>query len=67
MNIIKNLENFRSVHLHIIGLGPKSDWLFKNLEIRKLNTHIMEHLLRKILKSKIISKCWFGYNGYKKY
>ena len=53
MNIIKNLENFRSVHLHIIGLGPKSDWLFKNLEIRKINTYIMEHLLRKILKAKL--------------
>ena len=28
MNIIKNLENFRSVHLLIIGLGPKSNCSF---------------------------------------
>ena len=66
MNIIKNLENFRSVHLHIIGLGPKSDWLFKNLEIRKIKYTYHGASFEENFKSKIISKCWFGYNGYKK-
>ena len=63
--IIKGLEKLRSVHLHIIGLGPKSGWLFDNLNIRNINYTYHGPSFDENFKSNIISKCWFGYNGYK--
>ena len=63
--IIKGIEKKRKVELHILGLGPLSDWLFKHLKSLKINFHYHGASFDESLKKNIISKCWFGFNGYK--
>jgi hypothetical protein len=63
--IIKGVEKKRKVKLHILGLGPLSDWLFDNLKSKKINYHYHGASFDETLKKEIISKCWFGFNGYK--
>lgn len=63
--IIKGVEKIRPVWLHIIGLGPRRDWLISSLEALEIN--YIEHgaSFDENLKSAIMSSCWFGYNGFK--
>lgn len=63
--IIKGIEKKRKVELHILGLGPLSDWLFKHLKSLKINFHYHGASFDESFKKNIISKCWFGFNGYK--
>jgi glycosyltransferase involved in cell wall biosynthesis len=65
-SIIKGVQNNRKIKLHILGLGPQSDWLFDNLKSNKINYHYHGSSFDETLKKEIISKCWFGFNGYKK-
>jgi len=64
--IIKELEKVRSVHLHVIGLGPMSDWFFKKLDVMSINYTYYGASFDENLKENILSSCWFGFNGYKK-
>ena len=63
--IIKGVEKKRKVVLHILGLGPSSDWFFYNLKSKKITYYYHGASFDEILKKEIISKCWFGFNGYK--
>lgn len=63
--IIKGVKKKRKVELHILGLGPLSDWLFENLKAEKITYHYHGATFDESLKREIISKCWFGFNGYK--
>jgi glycosyltransferase involved in cell wall biosynthesis len=63
--IIKGIEKKRKVKLHILGLGPLSDWLINNLKSQKIRYEYHGASFDETLKKEIISKCWFGYNGYK--
>ncbi len=65
-SIIKGVEKIRKIKLHILGLGPKSDWLFENLKSKKINYSYHGSSFDEVLKKEIISKCWFGFNGYKR-
>lgn len=64
--IIKELEKFRLVHLHVIGLGPRSDWFFEKLDIMNISYTHHGASFDENLKKSILSNCWFGFNGYKK-
>ncbi len=64
--IIKELEKIRLVHLHVIGLGPVSDWFFEKLDIMNINYTYHGASFNENLKRDILSNCWFGFNGYKK-
>lgn len=63
--IIKGIEKYRKVILHIIGLGPMREWLYKKLE--DLNIDYRDHgaSFDESLKKDILTTCWFGFNGYK--
>ena len=63
--IISGLRKIRPVKLHIIGLGPISKWFFNKLNILKIDYEYHGASFDEDLKKEIISKCWFGYNGYK--
>lgn len=63
--ICVGLKKCRPFHLHIIGLGVRGDWLKENLEIRKIEYTDHGPIFDETRKSEIISKCWFGYNGFK--
>jgi hypothetical protein len=64
--IIKELEKIRLVHLHVIGLGPVSDWFFEKLDVMNINYTYHGASFNENLKRDILSNCWFGFNGYKK-
>ena len=64
-SIIKGVEKNRKVILHVIGVGPMIDSFFNNLKIKKINYHYHGASFDETFKRKIISKCWFGFNGYK--
>lgn len=63
--IIKGVEKIRLVHLHIIGLGPISNWFFSELETQGINYTYHGASFDENLKRDILSSCWFGFNGYK--
>jgi len=63
--IIKGVEKIRLVHLHIIGLGPTSNWFFSELETQGINYTYHGASFDENLKRDILSSCWFGFNGYK--
>lgn len=65
IKIIKGVERHRKVILHVIGLGPLSKWFFNSLEIENINYFYHGPTFDEDVKRKIISKCWFGFNGYK--
>tara|TARA_B110000027_G_scaffold133516_1_gene162220 strand:- start:3664 stop:4812 length:1149 start_codon:yes stop_codon:yes gene_type:complete len=64
--IIKGIEKKRKVKLHIIGLGPMSEWLIKNLKSLRISYDYHGASFDETRKKEIISDCWFGYNGYKR-
>ena len=64
--IIKGVQNNRKVVLHVIGLGPLSDWFFLNLKNKNINYVYHGATFNEDIKKEIMSKCWFGFNGYKK-
>jgi hypothetical protein len=64
--ILTKLRVLRSVHLHVIGLGPKSDWFFENIKTMGIDYTYYGASFDERVKGDIISKCWFGFNGYKK-
>ena len=63
--IIKGVEKTRLVHLHIIGLGPISDWFFSELDNLRINYTYHGASFDENLKRDILHPCWFGFNGYK--
>lgn len=63
--IIKGVEKTRSVHLHILGLGPRSDWFFSKLDNLEISYTYHGASFDENLKKNIIVPCWFGFNGYK--
>ena len=65
IKIIKGVKKKRKVVLHIIGLGPLSGWFFDNLKNENIDYYYHGVSFDENFKSKIISKCWFGFNGYK--
>lgn len=65
-SIINGVKKHRKIKLHILGLGPQSNWLFENLKLKKINYCYYGSSFDETLKKEIISKCWFGFNGYKK-
>ena len=65
IKIIKGVGKNRKVVLHIIGLGPLNKWFFNSLENKNIDYYYHGATFDENFKSKIISKCWFGFNGYK--
>ena len=65
IKIIKGVKKKRKVVFHIIGLGPLSSWLFDSLKNENIDYHYHGASFDENFKSGIISKCWFGFNGYK--
>lgn len=65
IKILKEVNKKRKVVLHIIGLGPLSSWFFDELKNENINYHYHGASFDENFKSRIISKCWFGFNGYK--
>jgi glycosyltransferase involved in cell wall biosynthesis len=65
IKIIKGVKKKRKVVLHIIGLGPLSSWFFDSLKNENIDYHYHGASFDENFKSEIISKCWFGFNGYK--
>tara|TARA_B110000240_G_scaffold192055_1_gene235629 strand:- start:1475 stop:2560 length:1086 start_codon:yes stop_codon:yes gene_type:complete len=63
--ILKEVDKTRKIELHILGLGPLSDWLFENLKTHDIKYHYHGASFDESLKREVISKCWFGFNGYK--
>ena len=65
LKIMLGIQKRRKVILHIIGSGPKRDWLLKNL--KNDNLPFIDHGISfdENFKKNILSKCWFGFNGYK--
>ena len=51
--------------MHIIGLGPISNWFFSELETQGINYTYHGASFDENLKRDILSSCWFGFNGYK--
>ena len=66
-SIIKGVEKKRKIILHIIGYGPMIDWFFDNLRTKKIEYYYHGASFDETFKREIISKCWFGFNGFKKY
>ena len=64
--IIKELEKFRLVHLHVIGLGPMGDWFFNKLDVMNISYTYYGTSFDENLKRDILTNCWFGFNGFKK-
>ena len=64
-SILEGVLKKRKVTLHIIGLGPLKNWVIENLNAKKINYFYHGATFDEKLKEKIISNCWFGYNGYK--
>ena len=65
IEIIKSVKKKRKVILHIIGLGPLSTWLFDSLKDKNIDYQYHGASFDENFKREIISKCWFGFNGYK--
>ena len=65
IKVIKGVKKNRQVELHIIGLGPLKNWLFKNLSLNGIKYNYYGATFDESMKREIISKCWFGFNGYK--
>lgn len=65
IEIIKVVKKKRKVVLHIIGLGPLSSWLFDSLKDENIDYNYHGASFDENFKREIISKCWFGFNGYK--
>ena len=63
--IMKGVAGYREVRLHIIGLGPRSQWFFENLKKLKISYRYHGASFDEHLKTEVLSSCWFGYNGYK--
>lgn len=65
IKIIKGVKKKRKLVLHIIGLGPLSSWLIDSLKNENIDYHFHGASFDENIKREIISKCWFGFNGYK--
>ena len=65
IKIIKGVKKKRKLVLHIIGLGPLSSWLIDSLKNENIDYHFHGASVDENIKREIISKCWFGFNGYK--
>jgi glycosyltransferase involved in cell wall biosynthesis len=65
IKIMLGIQKRRKVILHLIGTGPKRDWLRKHLKVK--NLLFIDHGISfdENFKQNIFSKCWFGFNGYK--
>jgi len=63
--IIKGVEKTRLVHLHVIGLGPRSNWFFSELDNLGISYTYHGASFDENLKKDILIPCWFGFNGYK--
>lgn len=65
IKIINGVKKKRKVVLHIIGLGPLSRWFFDSLKNENIDYNYHGASFDENFKREIISKCWFGFNGYK--
>lgn len=65
LKIIKGVKKKREVFLHIIGLGPSKKVLFDNLNLNNITFKYHGASFDEKFKMEILSKCWFGFNGYK--
>ncbi|MDB9846675.1 hypothetical protein OAC46_00570 [Flavobacteriaceae bacterium] len=65
IKIINGVKKKRKVVLHIIGLGPLSRWFFDSLKNENIDYNYHGATFDENFKREIISKCWFGFNGYK--
>lgn len=63
--IILGLNKRHNVVLHIIGSGPRKNWMLKSLDKKNIKYQYHGISFDEDFKSAILSKCWFGYNGYK--
>lgn len=65
VNILFELGKFQEVKLDIIGLGENLDYLINKLNNLNIKYEYHGVIYNELDKSRIISKAWFGYNGYK--
>jgi glycosyltransferase involved in cell wall biosynthesis len=62
--IIIEISRIKVCHLHIIGDGPRKKWFFEKLASKNIKYTYHGASFSEDLKYKVLSKCWFGYNGY---
>lgn len=62
--ILYELSNSKNCHLHVIGDGPRKKWFFENLDDKNISYTYHGASFSEDLKYEVLSKCWFGYNGY---
>lgn len=66
IEICKKLKSFyKKVIVEIIGDGPLKQQVFEKLKSEKINYLYHGIIFQERLKEKIVSRCQFGYNGYK--
>ena len=65
VQLLSYLSKSQEVKLDIIGLGENLDYLIEKLNHNKINYEYHGVIYDELIKSKIISTAWFGYNGYK--
>lgn len=65
VQLLSNLSRSQEVKLDIIGLGENLNYLRDKLIQNNINFEYHGVIYDELEKSKIISKAWFGYNGYK--
>jgi glycosyltransferase involved in cell wall biosynthesis len=66
IKIIYEVNKKREVNLHIVGGGPKIKYLLN--ELNKYKIQYINHgvTFDENIKGKILTNCWFGFNGYEK-
>lgn len=51
--------------LHIIGEGPRKEWLLSELDSAGIEYEFMGRVYEDSIKSDVMGKCHFGFNGFK--
>lgn len=62
--ILIEISKSKECHLHVIGDGPRKKWFFEKLIAKNIKYTYHGASFSEDLKYKVLSKCWFGYNGY---
>ncbi|MCR5703794.1 MAG: glycosyltransferase [Eubacterium sp.] len=65
VSIIEKLKQKKKVQLHIIGEGPRKDWLLSELGRIGADYEFLGRVYDDGIKAEVMKKCHFGFNGFK--
>lgn len=63
--ILSEIKKRRPVTLHVIGTGPREQVFFDTLKTLQIKFEYYGATFDEELKQNVLSRCWFGFNGYK--